>query len=368
MGTTTSTGAIGLCSDVIFALPNPHQPHLQQRFKRDRPGSLQMIFVFYARLYSVLANIEEYQIKLGQSDYDSGTQATHFFLPYDMEKPSLTLREIKDFWLDFRLCDHVNWYKTTQIYQCVNPRPDVDSQNRIGLNLEEFIKFLVLIAQEIYRFKIPKPHKRVQTLVSFLQLHRWDTLKSHLRDCFRDHHLQKYDELTDFAVVAKRLWLLTKADKRCPRYEDADFFDEQNGCDVKRFGLHKYIWLNVEKEWVKFAEPNRRFDYSGQTHTAFLDCGVIELGEIKHFKVKVKNVTNHMASFKMEPDYRLCPTFVSVTYQCPKGGVAQGGFVEGIVKVQPDYVNESVGSLVVWQKSHAGEYWIFYSLKFRIFI
>eukprot|EP00392_Amoebophrya_sp_AT5.2_P004039 g4044.t1 len=330
--------------------PNVDLADYAQRFKRDRPGSLQMIFVFYARLYSVLANIEEYQIKLGQSDYDSGTQATHFFLPYDMEKPSLTLREIKDFWLDFRLCDHVNWYKTTQIYQCVNPRPDVDSQNRIGLNLEEFIKFLVLIAQEIYRFKIPKPHKRVQTLVSFLQLHRWDTLKSHLRDCFRDHHLQKYDELTDFAVVAKRLWLLTKADKRCPRFEDADFFDEQNGCDVKRFGLHKYIWLNVEKEWVKFAEPSRRFDYSGQTHTAFLDCGVIELGEIKHFKVKVKNVTNHMASFKMEPDYRLCPTFVSVTYQCPKGGVAQGGFVEGIVKVQPDYVNESVGSLVVWQK------------------
>ncbi|CAD7952954.1 unnamed protein product, partial [Amoebophrya sp. A25] len=150
-------------------------------------------------------------------EYDSGEQATHFFLPYDMRKHSLTLREIKDFWLDFRLCDYMNWYKATQIYQCVNKRPDVDSQNRIGLNLEEFIKFIVLCAQEIYRYKIPVAHKRVQTLLSFMKLHLWDSVKSHLRDCFRDHHLQKYDELSDFAVVARRLWLLTKAPKRLPR-------------------------------------------------------------------------------------------------------------------------------------------------------
>ncbi|CAD7967036.1 unnamed protein product [Amoebophrya sp. A120] len=349
--------------------PNIDLADYNARFKRDKPGTLQMIFVFYARLYTVLKNIEEYQIRLGLNNYDSSKESTSFFLPYDMSKHSLTLREIKDFWLDFNLKKHINWYKCTQIYQAVNTRPTLDSQNRVGLTLEEFVKFLVLIAQEIYRFQIVKPHKRVQTLVSFLNLHRWDSVKSHLRNCFRDHHLQKYDELTDFAVVAKRLWLLTKAAKTTPKFDDVKMFDKQNGIDVKRFGLHKYLWLNVEKEWVKFTEQNSyanginmpRFDYANAKSfncsvLPFLDCGIISIGETKHFKIKVKNLCNHKASFKMEPDYHNCPTFVSVTYQCPRGGVAQGGFIEGVVKVAPDFVKEAVGSLVVWQKSSAGEF------------
>ncbi|CAD7952953.1 unnamed protein product [Amoebophrya sp. A25] len=58
----------------------------------------------------------------------------------------------------------------------------------------------------------------------------------------------------------------------------------------------------------------------------------------------------------MEPDYRLMPTYVSITYRCPREGIAQGQFIEGVVRVRPDYVSENVGSIVVWQKSHAGEY------------
>jgi hypothetical protein len=51
---------------------------------------------------------------------------------------------------------------------------------------------------------------KARMMASWLKLHRWKDVISHLHDAFRDHHLQKYDELTDFKHVAHRIWLLAR--------------------------------------------------------------------------------------------------------------------------------------------------------------
>ena len=386
---------------------------------------------------------------------------------------------------------------------------------------------------------ISVPNKRVQTLASFLRLHQWNKVKSHIHDVFRDHHLQKYDEVCDFPMIAHRLHVLTRAKKLTPEFPDWQiYFKKSIAGDDVRMGLRKHYWLNVQREWVQFTEKSMvngggrpralavagnyrmkplmgavprienskphveddsvgfrerrpksagavgatdrgimerlegpvfgeeggfdgpeksaktlRFDpllyeraepvsrssdkrvadqnvrplhqpywrpsagrdpsrgrggrkrSSGagggsssstnggeqggvrgrgtngvrpasaaapttshkkekpttvpfrtqQPSIPYLDCGVIEVGERKDFRLKVKNLTNHKATFRIAPDACL-PDFVTVTYTCPKAGLAQGSFLDAFVSILPSGTGEWFGSVGVEIKSHAGEY------------
>lgn len=316
-------------------------PNRERRPKEkvyDVPGTLQLVFMFYSRLYKVLKDIEELVILRGEAGADSSVK---FADPIDLETPSLTLRELHEFCIDFELCPKfVSRLQVEQAYQTVHPEPELAKKNEIGLSCAQFTDFLLLLAIEIYKPKrladpVMSAEQRVKTLASYLKLHRWTALKSHLYDSFRDHHLQKYDELSDFDLVARRKDLLSRAKKLHPRLEKE--FElvaaTTEGAGLRKF-LRRFLWLNTEREWLPISGtagvaagvrnggsrcrsgPSSAEEQSKvPPTTAFLDMGVLEVGHEVSFRVKLRNLAGHNMGFRIANDKGL-PDFVQVLFFC----------------------------------------------------
>jgi hypothetical protein len=138
----------------------------------------------------------------------------HFFNPIDHHANTLTLREAFDFCVDFDIHPkHLSRLQIEQTYQASHPSDSLEDMNTIGLNYYEYLDFIYLLAQQMYRYQSEHmdSERRLRTLMSYLKITSSNNLFAHLHNAFRDHHLQKYDELTDFKTVALRMSRMCRA-------------------------------------------------------------------------------------------------------------------------------------------------------------
>eukprot|EP00397_Hematodinium_sp_SG-2012_P033532 GEMP01035843.1.p1 GENE.GEMP01035843.1~~GEMP01035843.1.p1 ORF type:complete len:467 (+),score=64.32 GEMP01035843.1:135-1535(+) len=243
---------------------------------RERPGPLLLLFMFHARLYERLILLQQHNI-----DPES------FFAPIDVQQGHLGIREIVDLTRDLAEKQHLMAGHIHKGFLAAikNPPDKLEDRWKCKLNLDEFVVFLIILAE--VSFSSPKAEchstkQRMTRLAVHLNLHRGShEMRLMLQIAFRDVYAPRIDEYTDFAEVATQLAL-----SRTPNH------------------FVKPAWV---KKAVLEAPENialfRKYEIDGRVNPweeyplPALDMGTVTVHKKVSFRIELRNISSQLIDF-----------------------------------------------------------------------
>lgn len=302
------------------------------------PGSLQMLYMFYARLYPKLI-----QKQRGKD--------LRFFEPIDLDAELLGFREILDFGRDFHLTPTRLYVSDLQRIFCAivgGTWETTEAAFAKKLNYQGFVEFFATMADYMeandkdpiaYKEEEFKKITRVRKVAHLLRLPHMKELKLRLHNLYRDVHFWRLHPDEEFVKVARSEYVKSIPLKRVRPIEQKWRVDPISDEDVMRY-LRGFTWLEdcVTGQWEAFDAP-------------ILDLGTCLFGgPKKRFKMVLTNCKLHPMRFSLEAQ-DFCP----LRMPCQDVAVSPGQQLEVPIEPVPIQCGEFSGLLKVRGDTVAGE-------------
>lgn len=270
--------------------------------KKHNPGSLQLMYMFYSRIYAKLVGKQK------------GVDIP-LFDPINLEARNLGFRAVLDWAHDFKLLpDKVGRRELERIFCTVHAGP-IPVQERFASKLT-FPEFIQLVSHcgsngepmdrskiDNSRIRTPKGGRggtdtaicdgnearvdRVRRLATFLSLGNVKKVKVCLHNLYRDVHFWKLSDGADFDKEARAAEMRSRPQRRVeplPEQSSAEKAQELAACKC----LMRYAWLQTETSWEEFEAP-------------CLDMGAqVVGGDPRHFRLELTNRGLSMARIQAE--------------------------------------------------------------------
>jgi len=267
--------------------------------RRREPGSLQLLYMFYSRIYEKLVGKQR------------GVDVP-LFHPIDLSERLLGFRGILDMANDFKLFPvRVGRRELERIFATVHPgldEGDVESPRRkfeSKITYSEFLDLLALCGdagEPMDRSRVDGSRARVQEsrlervkrLALYMDLPTPKKVRLALHNAYRDVHFWKLSDGADFEKEARAAEMRSRPQWRVEPIHQSKRLD-RNGSDaaVCKY-LDSFTWLPHQQTWEEYEVP-------------VLDMGTSFVnGAVKHFKLTVTNRQLYLGRFKLEV-IRGCP-------------------------------------------------------------
>lgn len=250
--------------------------------RRNEPGSMQLLYMFYSRIYQKLVGKQR------------GVDVP-LFESIDLSERNLGFRGILELANDFNICpSRVGRRELDRIFVTVHPGLDENDEHSPRRKFEskityaEFLEFLALCGdagEPMDRSKVDGSRarigegrlERVKRLAQYMCLPNVKKVKLALHNAYRDVHFWKLSDGADFEKEARAAEMRSRPQWRVEPLQPARRLDK-NGADA---GVLKYLdhftWLPNEPTWEEYEAP-------------ILDMGTSFIGgKVKHFRLTLTN-------------------------------------------------------------------------------
>jgi hypothetical protein len=267
--------------------------------RRNEPGSLQILYMFYSRIYEKLVGKQR------------GVDVP-LFNSIDLSERNLGFRGLLDLTNDFKLCpSRVGRRELERIFATVHPGLDEGDEEDPRKKFESKItywEFLDLLAycgdagEPMDRSKVDgsrarcqEPRlERVKRLGLFMALPSVKKVRLALHNAYRDVHFWKLSDGADFEKEARAAEMRSRPQWRVEPLPLSRRLDREGADAAVCKYLSSFTWLPNEQTWEEYEVP-------------ILDMGTsIVGGPAKHFKLTVTNRQLILGRFKLEV-VRGCP-------------------------------------------------------------
>lgn len=255
--------------------------------KRHNPGPMQLIFMFYSRIYDKLVGKQR------------GVDVP-LFDPIDLQRRSLPFHALLDWAQDFKLSyGKIGRRELERLYCTVHegglpPKERFESR----ITYAEFVRLVALMdggSEPMDRSKLDgsrtrcnESHlERLRRLTKFLCFDNVKKVKLMLHNAYRDVHFWKLSSGDDFSKEARA------TEMRCrPQWNVQPIAPRRSVDPLQEAAAIKYLqqftWIANKHMWEEFEAP-------------FVDMGTAALNvDARHFKVLVYNRGLSLARLKLE--------------------------------------------------------------------
>lgn len=256
--------------------------------RRHNPGPMQMIYMFYSRIYEKLVGKQR------------GVEV-NLFAPIDLEARNLGFRAILDFTSDFKLFPaKVGRRELERIYCTAHPGPMPPLERFASkINYAEFVRMVGMIdcgGEPMDRSRLDGSQtrcnesrvERTKRLAQFMSLTSSKKVKALLHDAYRDTHFWRLADGADFEKEARAAEMRSR-----PQWnvlpvrplKPADQAKENAAC---KYLAEKFTWLKTDQLWEEYEAP-------------FLDMGTLVVGgSSSHFRLTLTNRGLALARLRLE--------------------------------------------------------------------
>lgn len=256
--------------------------------RRHNPGSLQLIYMFYSRIYEKLVG--------KQRGVD-----INLFDPMDLEARNLGFRAILDFASDFKLFHGKVGRRELERIYCTVHAGAMPPLERFAskITFAEFVRLVALIdcgGEPMDRSKLDGSQtrcnesrlERTKRLCQFLSLTSVKKIKFLLHDLYRDVHFWKLSDGADFDKEARSAELRSRPQWKVQPLRELTPSEQAKENAICKYLTEKFTWVKVDQVWEEFEGP-------------FLDMGALVVGgPSSFFRVKLTNRGLSLAWLQLE--------------------------------------------------------------------
>mmetsp|Transcript_59950 Transcript_59950/g.111137 ORF Transcript_59950/g.111137 Transcript_59950/m.111137 type:complete len:609 (+) Transcript_59950:109-1935(+) len=303
------------------------------------PGSLQLMYMFYSRIYEKLVGKQR------------GVDVP-LYEPFDHNERMLNFRGILAWASDFKIVPaRVGRRELERIFATVHPGPQSPRSRFTGkITYSEFLDLVLLCAdvqpgEPMDKSRVDgsrvRTHEtrleRVKRLAKYLVLTDSKKVRLNLHNAYRDTHFWKLSNEADFAKEARSTELRAQPQWNVDLLREDRRIDPMLDRGCRKF-LEQFTWLSADRTWEEYEGP-------------FVDMGTSVIGsKAKHFRVVLHNCGHYLARIALKA-YDLGP--LDVPWQDVELGPGQE--IEVLIKLVPSEVGSWAGKLAIsstWMGHH----------------
>eukprot|EP00747_Dinoflagellata_sp_TGD_P185699 gnl/TRDRNA2_/TRDRNA2_42372_c0_seq1.p1 gnl/TRDRNA2_/TRDRNA2_42372_c0~~gnl/TRDRNA2_/TRDRNA2_42372_c0_seq1.p1 ORF type:complete len:473 (+),score=86.22 gnl/TRDRNA2_/TRDRNA2_42372_c0_seq1:43-1419(+) len=255
--------------------------------KREDPGSLLMIFMFYSRIFEKLVG--------KQKGVD-----VQLFSPVDLNARTLSFRGILAWAQDFKVNpEKLGRRELERVFATVHPGPESPrSCFASKISFHQFLDFIIICSEgsePMDRSRVDGTRVRTQEsrldkvkrFVSFLNLGNPKKVRLDLHNAYRDVHFWKLSDGADFEKEARACEMRSRPQWDVKPVPAERRVDPTRDKAVRQY-MQQFIWMPTSRTWEEFEVP-------------VLDMGsAVYGGDTKLFRVLLTNRRLHLARLKLD--------------------------------------------------------------------